>query len=181
MIVTETVTYLEITNPTQQNLVDLSAYRATEKPIQIIQIKKPSPQLNRYFYVAVGREWYWVDRLPWTIEDWQKFLAQPGHETWMGLVEGTPIGYFEIHRSKPTEIEIVSFGLLPEFVGQGYGPLLLRSAIQRACELQPTRLWLHTSSLDHPKALANYVNNGFRITHRESFQKELPDQPPPVW
>ena len=33
--------------------------------------------------------------------------------------------------------------------------------VRRAWERQPTRVWLHTSSLDHPAALANYVARGF--------------------
>ncbi len=26
------------------------------------------PELNRFFYKAIGGDWYWIDRLPWTYE-----------------------------------------------------------------------------------------------------------------
>lgn len=67
------------------------------------------------------------------------------------------------------EVEIKSFGLLPDFVGKGLGGHALTLGIQHAWELSPTaaRVWLHTSSFDHPSALPNYHRRGFRTFKTE--------------
>jgi hypothetical protein len=36
------------------------------------------------------------------------------------------------------------------------------------------RVWLHTSSLDHPNALPNYRSRGFRPFHTEVRKRDLP-------
>jgi len=61
------------------------------------------------------------------------------------------------------EIEIKTFGLLPEWTGKGLGGFALTLAIEQAWNLQPevTRVWLHTSTKDHPRALPNYHRRGF--------------------
>jgi GNAT superfamily N-acetyltransferase len=66
-------------------------------------------------------------------------------------------------------VEIAYFGLLPAFVGRGLGGYLLTVATERAWELAPPRVWLHTSTLDHPAALPNYLKRGFVISRRETY------------
>lgn len=65
-------------------------------------------------------------------------------------------------------VEIATFGLVPELVGRGLGGPALTLAVRLAWnqvnpdDLAPVRrVWLHTSSLDHPRALANYRARGF--------------------
>jgi GNAT superfamily N-acetyltransferase len=65
------------------------------------------------------------------------------------------------------EVELVQFGLTPEFIGQGLGKFFLQWAIDRAWGYGPRRLWLHTCTLDHPAALPNYLKAGFRIYKEE--------------
>jgi GNAT superfamily N-acetyltransferase len=66
------------------------------------------------------------------------------------------------------QVEITTFGLLPEFVGRGLGGHALTLAIRQAWQVgaldaEPVRrVWLHTSTLDHPNALPNYRRRGFR-------------------
>ena len=66
------------------------------------------------------------------------------------------------------DVEIATFGLLPEFVGQGLGGRALTLAVRAAWEVEPLeaevvgRVWLHTSTLDHAGALPNYERRGFR-------------------
>jgi GNAT superfamily N-acetyltransferase len=63
-------------------------------------------------------------------------------------------------------VGIVVFGLVPTFTGKGYGAEFLIRATELAWQLRtdkPTRrVWLQTSSLDHPHALSNYERRGFR-------------------
>ena len=60
-------------------------------------------------------------------------------------------------------IEIVYFGLLVNFIGKGLGGAMLSRALQHAWALGPERVWVHTCTLDHPAALANYEARGMRI------------------
>lgn len=99
----------------------------------------------------------------------------------MAYLRGTPVGYFELDGDTDGDIELALFGILPQFTGQGIGGYPLTVAIQRAWEKNPTRVWLHTSSLDHPQALQNYLARGFRVVKTETCPKDLPDQPPDAW
>ena len=78
-------------------------------------------------------------------------------------------------------MEIAYFGLLPQFVGRGLGGALLTATIERAWQLKPRRVWVHTCTLDHPSALANYQARGFRIYKHETEDNDLPERAPGPW
>lgn len=65
--------------------------------------------------------------------------------------------------SRTFSVEIAYFGLLPAYVGRGLGKYLLSEAAARAWDLRPSRVWLHTSTLDHAAALPNYLARGFSV------------------
>ena len=145
-----TTWYLEMTAPG-----DLRPKRSARADLALARIDAPMPELNRFFYTAVGGGWYWIDRLPWTWSQWLEYLARPELETWILSAAGQPAGYFELERQAEGDVEIVYFGLLPRFLGQGLGGWLLTAAVERAWEGGARRVWLHTCSLDHPTALAH--------------------------
>jgi len=176
MLRTENIYYLEMTSPEQ-----LLPGRTPARPLELRQARNPFPELNRFLYTAVGGDWFWVDRLSWDYARWQEFLQRPGHETWVAYLDGTPAGYFELEGETGGEVEIVSFGLLPAFAGQGFGGWFLTEAVRRAWAKAPTKVWLHTCSFDHPAALANYQARGFRLVRTEEHLKEMPDRTPGVW
>ena len=62
-----------------------------------------------------------------------------------------------------SDVEIASFGLLPQFIGKGFGGRLLTRAVERAWEAGAERIWVHTCTLGGPAALSNYRARGFRI------------------
>ena len=66
-------------------------------------------------------------------------------------------------------MEIAYFGLLPEFVGRGWGSYLLTSAVREAWAIEADRVWLHTCTLDHPAALPNYLHRGFSPVRTETY------------
>jgi GNAT superfamily N-acetyltransferase len=127
----------------------------------------PSPELNRFFYDAVGGDWHWTDRLVWTLDDWLSYLDRPELETWIGYDRGTPAGYFELERQLGPQVELKYFGLLPRFIGRGLGGALLTAAVERAWAMGASRVWLHTNTLDSPAALKNYEARGFRVFKTE--------------
>lgn len=142
-----------------------------------------SPELSRYLYTAVGGDWHWRDRLPWTWARWMEWLARPELETWVLARQGTPAGYFELEAQPGGSVEITAFGLLPCFTGQGLGGYLLTRAVLRAWAMRPEvrRVWLHTCTLDHPAALQNYRSRGFRVFEEVEEEIDLPDRPAGPW
>lgn len=58
-------------------------------------------------------------------------------------------------------MEIDSFGLLPAFIGRGLGGAFLSAGLRIIWDLPIRRVWLHTSSRDHPIAMRNYLARGF--------------------
>jgi GNAT superfamily N-acetyltransferase len=149
--------------------------------VSLLQAKHPSPELSRFLYTAVGGDWYWIDRLAWSPERWLELLVRTGIETWVAYLEGTPAGYFELDGSSASKVEIAYFGLLPRFIGIKLGGWLLTRAIERAWEMGPERVWVHTCSLDGPHALANYQARGMRVFKVESNVQKLPSEPPGPW
>lgn len=152
-----------------------------EPRLEICRAEVPCPELNRFLYAAVGSQWWWYGRLGWGRERWRAWVDRPELETWLGYRSGTPVGYFELEVQPGPEVELVYFGLLPSFIGLGLGPELLAAAVERAWDLAPERVWLHTCSLDHPRALATYRARGFEIYKSELKVEPLPDAMPPLF
>src|SRR5437879_8670469 len=95
-------------------------------------------------------------------------LNDPRLEVQVLMAEGVPAGFAELDRWVEGEVELVQFGLMPEFIGQGLGKWFLQWTIDRAWSYGPTRYWLHTCSNDHPGALPNYRKAGFEIYKEET-------------
>ena len=127
----------------------------------------------RYLYVEVGRNYHWVDHLGWTDDEWRARLASPAVSLFLLSVAGAPAGYFELERHPDGSVEIAYFGLLPEFLGRGLGKYLLSQAAEAAWALEPTRVWLHTCTLDDPAALPNYLARGFRAFKSETYETDV--------
>lgn len=153
---------------------DLKPARTPQQPAAIVRVGEPSPEFVRFLYAAVGGDWSWTDRLPWSLGQWNEWLARPGSETWVSWINGTPAGYVELAaetRDDATHVEIAYFGLLPRFIGRGLGGQLLTEGIRNAWSLrdrsrelpQVSRVWVHTCTLDGPHALQNYTARGFQI------------------
>jgi len=125
-------------------------------------------KLNRTFYASVGSQWQWTDRLTWLHEDWQRYVERDGLKTFVGQLNGQDIGYFELETQKSGNVELVYFGLLPEYIGKGLGGTLLSAAVEHAWQIMGTkRVWLHTCTQDHKHALDNYLARGFKLLKPE--------------
>ena len=151
------------------------------KPYELRKADTALPEFNRMLYVAVGAPWLWYERLQWSYQEWISFLQRPTTETWVAYKGATPIGYFELEAQAAGSAEICYFGLLPEFIGKGFGGHLLRDAINKAWQLGGKRVWLHTCTLDHPQALPNYLARGFEVFKEEDITANLPDDPIQPW
>jgi ribosomal protein S18 acetylase RimI-like enzyme len=119
-------------------------------------------RFNRDMYFRVGEQWRWIDKRPWTDEQWKEYAMSPALRTFAAHYDGALVGYYELRTDENSDIEIAYFGLLPEFIGRGLGGALLTNAIEEAWRSSPTpfRVWVHTCNRDHPQALANYQARG---------------------
>jgi len=155
------VTYLEMKVP-----LDLPATSPPMPDLCVIQAVRPTVSFYRYLYSTVGAPWHWVDRGRLGDEQLAAIVQNSNVEVHVLYAAGVPAGYAELDRRSAPDIELAYFGIMPEFIGRKLGPYLLRWAIEKAWTYSPRRFWLHTCTLDHPKALATYLNAGFEIYDR---------------
>lgn len=171
-----TTTYLEMTNRAK-----LRPAGEPDVAYLPVRVEIPCPELNRFLYTAVGARWWWYLRLTSDRARWLAYLDRPELETWIAYASGMPAGYFELERQQRGDVELASFGLLSAFIGKGLGAALLTDAIRRAWDMGAERVWVHTCTLDHPRALPNYQARGFEVFHTEEKLETLPDQPLEPW
>ena len=148
-----TVWYLEMRSP--------AALRACPGEADVRHAEVPVGALNRFFYVEVGRDFHWVDRLGWDAARWQAWAERV--ETWLAHERGTPAGYAELDPRADGTVDLAFVGLLEPFRGRGLGGLLVTRAVERAWELGPERVTVNTCELDGPLALRNYRARGFEV------------------
>jgi GNAT superfamily N-acetyltransferase len=135
--------------------------------LAVVHAKKPPVAYYRFLYNAVGREYDWTSRRELSDAELAALLNDPGLEVHVLMVDGVPAGFAELDRRTEGEIELVQFGLMSDFIGQGLGKYFLRWAIDKAWSYGPKRLWLHTDTKDHPAALPNYLKASFAIYKEE--------------
>jgi GNAT superfamily N-acetyltransferase len=128
----------------------------------------------RYLYETVGTPWLWYERRLWDDAALAAEIAKPTTEIFVLYVGGVPAGYFELDAAPARETELRYFGLIPEFIGRRLGPFLLRAAIDQAWLRPIHRLWVHTRTFDHPKALGHYQRAGFVVYDRRPLRFEDP-------
>jgi GNAT superfamily N-acetyltransferase len=162
-----TTTFLEMLDPRDHKVKVCS-----NPEFQIMECVPKQYQYNRFLYHLVGREWHWTDKTVWTDEEWRQYAEDENLRTWVGYVVGSPAGYYELHRRR-RDVEIVYFGLARPFIGKGFGGPLLSHAIQSAWDWDAKRVWVHTCTLDHSHALANYQARGMKIYKTETATKEI--------
>lgn len=159
--------YLEMRDP-----AELQAAGCDDPRIRVTQMHECTPSFFRHLYVEVGRNYHWIDRLPWTDEDILAHLKQPEISVWLMTDDGARAGYFELRRCEDGSVEVAYFGLLPEFIGRGLGKFLLTRAVEQAWATGANRVWLHTCTLDDPAAMPNYLKRGFRVFKTEKYSVE---------
>ena len=120
--------------------------------------------MGRYrdVFRRVGEPWLWFTRLIMSDGDLASIIDHPGVRAFALHAEGADLGLLELDFRRPGACELSFFGLVPEAIGQGWGRLLMGEAIGRAWEQPIERLWVHTCTLDHPRALGFYMRSGFR-------------------
>jgi GNAT superfamily N-acetyltransferase len=154
-------TYLEMRSPDQMRS------RRADARFQVRERTERDWRFNRDLYFRIGEQWDWIDRRPWTDDQWKEYTTAPELRTFAGYYDEAVAGYYELRGDSEGGIEIAYFGLLPEFIGRGLGGTLLTSALEEAWSPSsgnaPARVWVHTCNRDHPQALANYQARGMIV------------------
>ncbi len=162
------VTYLEMLSPPGKTMPP------PRDGLAVVHARKPTVAYYRFLYDSVGSRHHWRSRKVLTDAELAALIHDPLMENHVLTVEGVPAGFAELDRRTGDEIELVQFGLVPEFIGQGLGRYFLNWTVQQAWSYQPRRFWLHTCTLDHPAALPNYLKAGFVTYKEEVRQRDIP-------
>ena len=168
-------TYLEMRSPDQ-----LRPNRADAR-FQVREKTDRDWRFNRDLYFRVGEQWNWIDKRPWTDEQWKKYAAAPELRTFAAYDGDAFAGYYELRQDTEGGVEIAYFGLLPEFIGRGLGGALLTSAISLIVTLSrsggPAAAGLHLSVCGCIRAIA-IIRRRWRIIRRAgwSFTKSKKPQ-----
>ena len=148
-------------------------FKEVKKPSDEYSIELADPkdfQLNKFFYKNIGKDCQWIDRLIWTDLDWTKYVSDEKLFTYILKSKNEIAGYFEhLFNKDSKETEIAYFGILDEYFGQKLGGYLLTEAIELSFSMGSLRVWVHTCSLDHKNALANYLSRGMKIFKSETL------------
>ena len=169
-----TATHIEVTRTylEMRDRFELNGAKLDDQKILLEHLDDCSVELFRFLYAEVGKNYHWIDRLPWTDEEIAKYLLQPEISLWLMTYEDKTAGYFELRKCDDGSTELAYFGLMPKFIGRGLGKHLLTAAVEQAWADGAKRVWLHTCTLDDPAALPNYLKRGFRPFKTEQYSVE---------
>ena len=165
----DAITYLEMRERPQ-----LPRIHAPFGKLALMQAEACTVSFYRYLYETVGTPWLWYERRLIDDAALTAEIGKPSTEIFVLYVGGVPAGYFELDTQSARETELRYFGLVPEFIGRRLGPFLLQAAIDRAWERPIRRLWVHTRTFDHPKALGHYQRAGFTVYARRQLRFDDP-------
>jgi GNAT superfamily N-acetyltransferase len=124
-------------------------------------VKQPiTRDLYLRYYKAVGLKYNWVDRFIMPEEELLQMINNPNVIIYLMKVDNNDAGYLELVKGDRF-VELLYFGLFPEFIGKGLGKFFLQWAILKAWSFDPEWIQLNTCELDHRNALPTYKRLGF--------------------
>jgi ribosomal protein S18 acetylase RimI-like enzyme len=164
---TQTIWYLELCDPSW-----FLPGKAVDEPPSLEEMQVPDWRFNKYLYEWVGKDWNWKDKLSWTDDEWKQYINRAELRTFLAKADDDIAGYFELEFQPGKVMQISYFGLTPAFIGKGFGSWLLEQAVLISWLRGAGRIWVHTCNEDHPAALPNYKNRGFRLFREEEVTLE---------
>jgi GNAT superfamily N-acetyltransferase len=138
------------------------------------RVAAPDPGWFRDLYLRVGQDWLWFSRLALSDDALAAIIRDRSVELYALEHLGRDEGLLELDFRQAEDCELSFFGVTPGLVGKGAGRWLMNRALDLAWSRPIRRLWVHTCTLDHPRALAFYLRSGFRAVRR---QIEIADDP----
>lgn len=140
---------------------------------QFVLLPKPIlPNEYRKYYYGVGKKHFWLDRMVMPDEELTEKINAGRFDIFLFYVQNEVAGYIEFVKEEKY-VEILYFGLMPPFIGKGYGKYFLQWVIAKAWSYQPDWIQLNTCTLDHPNALRVYKQAGFKEVRTEIHQRRI--------
>jgi GNAT superfamily N-acetyltransferase len=131
-------------------------------PLRLQRWERPAPERYRALFRRVGAPWLWYSRLAMTDGALVAIVHDPAVEVFAVIdPRGIEVGMLELDRRSPGACELSYVALVPELTGQGHGRWLMAHALALAWAKGIERVWVHTCTLDHPRALGFYRASGF--------------------
>ncbi len=122
----------------------------------------PPPARYRTLFRRIGAPWLWFSRLAIDEAALIAIVHDPRVEVYAVTdARGIELGMLELDFRDAGLCEIGYFGLVPELTGRGEGRWLMGHALALAWRPGIARVWVHTCTLDHPRALGFYRAQGF--------------------
>jgi len=138
------------------------------------RVADPDLDWFRDLYRRVGQDWLWFSRLTLPDDALAAIVRDRSIELHALECRGHDEGLLELDFRQAGDCELSFFGVTPDFVGQGAGRWLMNRALELAWSRPLRRFWVHTCTLDHPRALSFYLRSGFSAYRR---QIEIADDP----
>mgnify|MGYP002003101671 CR=1 FL=1 len=133
-------------------------------PSPLRLVRWPAPRLDSYrtLFRRVGAPWLWFSRL--VMEDSALAAIIEDERIEIFAVtdrQGIEVGMLELDFRENHACELSFFAMVPEMTGKGHGRWLMANALSLGWRNGIDRLWVHTCTLDHPRALGFYRSSGF--------------------
>ncbi|WP_230772164.1 GNAT family N-acetyltransferase [Sphingomonas sp. Leaf4] len=133
-----------------------------ESPLRLVRWERPGVDRYRALFRRVGGPWLWFSRLVMADDALTAILNDARVRVWAVVDRaGLEVGMLELDDRSAGACELSYVGLIPELAGQGHGRWLMAHALALAWGPGVTRVWVHTCTLDHPRALGVYRRSGF--------------------
>lgn len=143
--------------------------------LRLVRWKQPDAEKYRILFRRVGGPWLWFSRLVMTDDQLLSVIHDEALEIYAVVdPKGIEVGLLELDFRSLPDCELSFFGLVPELTGKGFGRWLMAQATMLAWRTEVSRFWVHTCTLDDPRALGFYRKSGFRPFKR---QVEIFDDP----
>jgi GNAT superfamily N-acetyltransferase len=136
-------------------------------PLSLVHWPKPDSERYRTLFRRVGARWLWFSRLVMPEDQLRAILDDSAVEVYAVTDRrGVELGMLELDFRQAGECELSFVALVPELIGKGHGRWLMQQALMLAWRDGRSRVWLHSCTLDHPRALQFYRDAGFTAYRR---------------
>lgn len=130
--------------------------------LAIMKVPEIPLPFYRFLYGEIGRSHFWYLRNHLSDNELKNILHSKNIQISVLYCDGAPAGFAELDYSQfPEAIELIYFGLCPQYIGRGLGKWFLGQIVRSAWEDKPVRLMVSSNTLDHASALPLYQKLGF--------------------
>ncbi|MDR0253751.1 MAG: GNAT family N-acetyltransferase [Brucellaceae bacterium] len=154
--VTVHVTHLEMTAPSSVVVPVPAGIR-----LAIMLAENMPVHLYRYLYEVIGKPHHWMLRRMQSDEKVASVIQAEETRILLLYVDGCPAGFAEMRLNLPESVDLLYFGLVPDYQGRGLAKFFFSEMLAAAWSHNPQKLRLETNTLDSPRALQLYQRMGF--------------------